>query len=55
MYALIVTFCLLNGNCYGNGVEVFADLEACDAEAAHQVAQGIPEELLSCEIVEDEQ
>lgn len=55
MYALIVTFCLLNGNCYGNGVEVFADLESCKAEAAHQVAQGIPEELLSCEIVEDEQ
>lgn len=55
MYALIVTLCLLDGNCYGNGVEVFTDLESCKAEAAHQVVQGIPKYNLSCEILRDEQ
>lgn len=54
MYALIMTLCLLDGNCYGNGVEVFTDLESCKAEAAHQVVQGIPQELLSCEIMDNE-
>lgn len=56
MYALIMTLCLLDGNCYGNGVEVFNDLESCKAEAAHQVVQDIPKYNLSCEeIVENEQ
>lgn len=55
MYALILTVCLLDGNCYGTGVEVFTDLESCKAEATHQIVQGIPREFMSCEIVEDEQ
>ena len=54
MYALIVTFCLLNGQCYGNGIEVFASVEQCVLEANNQVAQGIPSDALHCELLVDE-
>ena len=55
MYALIITLCMIDGNCYGTGVEVFDSLEQCKVEYAHQVVQGIPRHNLSCEeIVEGE-
>ena len=55
MYALILTSCLLNGQCHGTAVDVFYTLQDCKAEYANQVLQGLPAYNLSCEFVEDEQ
>ena len=54
MYALFLSVCLLNGECYGNGIEVYTEIELCESELLHQVMQGIPRDQLECAELVDE-
>ena len=54
LYALVMSVCLIDGNCYENGIELYYDLPSCQTEAAHQIAQGIPSEKIRCQVIEDE-
>lgn len=54
MYTLVMTICLLNGQCFGEGVEVFEYPVDCYIERTNQIKQGYPADKLSCmEIKED--
>lgn len=53
IYALVLTLCLLDGNCYETVPAVYESEQECVAEVMHQRAKGIPEEMLHCEVLED--
>jgi hypothetical protein len=49
-----MTICLLGGECFGEGVEVFDYPVDCYIERTNQIKQGFPADKLSCmEILED--
>ena len=51
LYALVVSVCLSNGQCYDVSPEVYEDMARCVIEATHQRAQGMDS---YCEEIKDE-
>ena len=54
LYALMMKVCLLGGDCHAVAIEAYYDLEQCKTEAVHQIVQGMPDDALFCEVIEDE-
>jgi hypothetical protein len=52
LYALTLTLCLLDGQCYDTMPESYTTLQECQFEAVHQIAQGLPREFVSCKELE---
>jgi hypothetical protein len=52
LYALTLTLCLLDGQCYDTMPESYTTLQECQSEAVHQIAQGLPKEFVSCKELE---
>lgn len=48
MFVLMVTVCLLGGDCYSGGFEAFQTEQECYLEAQHQQSEGFPMSSLSC-------
>ncbi len=48
IYALTLTLCLLDGQCYDTMPESYTTKQECEVEAIHQIAQGLPKEFVSC-------
>lgn len=53
IYGLVLTLCLINGECNSTTPETYDTLTECQIEAHHQIAQGIPKENIHCEAFED--
>lgn len=54
VFALMLNLYLLNGTPAPVVVDIYTDLEACKAEAVHQIVQGMPSDALYCEVIHDE-
>lgn len=53
LYALVLTLCVFDGSCYETVPMVYDTAYECQAELAHQRAQGIPKNVMHCELLED--